>query len=178
MMEQRPKRTEAADVPRVEYLLGLLKHLSQQDASPALRDRLEVLSSTRLGNGSELRKPLAKARSGLLLWLRPALVFALLVAIGIVAVLVTRGRQPERLGAGIESPVAPLRSHSAAVPDPLPAAQSPIARVPQARHSMSKLAQNTNARRMIVAFRIPIARLIRERMQPFECRCLKPSLYC
>ena len=34
MVEQRPTRTETADAPRMEYLLGALRSLSQQDPPP------------------------------------------------------------------------------------------------------------------------------------------------
>jgi hypothetical protein len=150
MVEQRSKRTEHAGVPRVEYLLGVLRGLSQQDPPPALRGRLERLSAKRLTGGAEFAKRIPRAQWAHLSWLRPVLVVALLVAIGIAAMFVARVRQPGRLRAGIESRVAPLGSHSAAVLAPLPAAPSRDARLPERRHSLPKLAQNTIVRRMIV----------------------------
>jgi len=38
MVEQRSTRTEATDASRMEYLLGALRSLSQQDPPPALRE--------------------------------------------------------------------------------------------------------------------------------------------
>ena len=46
-MEQQSKRTASAGASRVDNLLGLLSVLSQDDPPPALRGRLELLSSRR-----------------------------------------------------------------------------------------------------------------------------------
>ncbi len=57
MVEQRSTSTETADAPRMEYLLGVLRSLSQQDPPPALRDRLRLLSYQRLGGGVAAGQP-------------------------------------------------------------------------------------------------------------------------
>jgi len=150
-VEQRSKRAETADAPRVEYLLGVLRDLSQQDPSPALRDRLELLSAKQLkGGGADFGKPIRGAQSGLLSWLRPAFVVALLMAIGIVAAFVAHVRRPERLQAGMESRVAPPHAAFSTGSRALPVAPSPEARLPEIRHSLPKLARNTTARQMVV----------------------------
>ena len=154
MVEQRPTRTETADAPRMEYLLGLLRSLSQQDPPAALRDRLELLSYQRLRGGVEPGRRLDSPQAGLRSWLRPAFAVALLIVIGSLAVLVVHVRQPGRLRAGIESRVAPPKESfdpGTSAPSAVPGAEvmSPN-KSPKRTHSLPRLAQNTTARRMVV----------------------------
>jgi hypothetical protein len=150
MVKQRPTRTETADAPRLEYLLGVLRSLSQQDPPPALRDRLERLSYQRLRGGVEPGRRLDSPQAGLRSWLRPAFAIALLIVIGSLAVLVVYVRQPGRLRAGIASRVAPPKESFA--PGTSTSSAVPVAEVksPKRSHSLAKLAQNTTARRMVV----------------------------
>lgn len=149
-MEQQAKLTETADAPRVEYLLGVLRSLPPQEPPPALRDRLQLLSIERLRSGAELGRRSGTPQPGLQSWLRPALAFALLLAIGSAAVLVVYLRQSERLRVGIESRVTPpkqaLNSDTAALASVLAADVRP----PKITHSLPRLAQNTPARQMVV----------------------------
>ena len=107
MVEQRSTSTETTDALRMEYLLGVLRNLSQQDPSPGLRDRLRLLSYQRLRGGVEPVRRLGSPRAGLQSWLRPALVVALLIFIGSLAVVVVNIHRSERLRAGIDLRVAP-----------------------------------------------------------------------
>lgn len=151
MLEQRSERTKTADASHVEYLLGVLSAVSQHDPPPAIRERLELLSSNRLRARGVSAKQLRRARSGLLPWIRPAFVVALLILIGIAAAFIAHVRQPEHLRAGIESrfiPSEPPFNNGSAV---LPASPSLEAKLPKPRHSLlPKFAQSTNSRRMIV----------------------------
>jgi hypothetical protein len=151
MLQPRPKPT--ADAPRVEYLLGVLRSLSQQGPPPALRDRLELLAFERLRGGAELGRRLRSPQEGLRSWLRPAFVVALLAAIGTVAAVVAYVHQSESLRAGIElriaqPGVAQLRETlSGGTLSAVPAA---VIKPPKFRHGLPRLAQNTTARRMVV----------------------------
>jgi hypothetical protein len=150
MVEQRPTRTETAGAPRMEYLLGALRSLSQQDPPPALRDRLRLLSYQRLRGGVEPGLRLGSPRAGLRPWLRPALVAALLLVIGSLAALVVHIHRSERLRAGIE-----LRVASPRVPSTIGTAarsEVPAEEVKPLRssHSLPRSAPNTTARRMVV----------------------------
>ena len=82
-MEQRSKFTEPGDASRVDYLLGLLRGLAHHDPSPALRERLEYLSSQRL-KGRRSGSSLGGERSRPQAWLRPAFAALLLIAIGML----------------------------------------------------------------------------------------------
>lgn len=93
MSEQQSKRTETEDVSRVDHLLGLLGDLSQRAPSPALRNRLAVLASQRLNVNSEYAAPSKKRKP--LVWLRPALAAAVVVAIGLATVLTIHFRERE-----------------------------------------------------------------------------------
>jgi hypothetical protein len=93
MSEQQSKRTETEDVSRVDHLLGLLGDLSQRAPTPALRNRLAVLAYQRLNENSEYAIP-SKERT-LLVWLRPALAAAAVVAIGLATVLTIHFRERE-----------------------------------------------------------------------------------
>lgn len=149
MAEQRLDRAETAEAPRVEYLLGVLRGMPPEDPSPALRDRLELLSTKQLRGGAKSGKQLGRARSGVLLWLRPAFV-VLLVAIGIGAAFVVHVRRTERLRARMQPRVAPPNAAFSTGSRALPAAPSPEARLPETRHSLPKVAQNVTARQMVV----------------------------
>src|ERR1700722_432046 len=150
MMEQRSTSTETADTPRMEYLPGVLRSLSQQDPPPALRDRLRLLSYQRLRSGVELVQPPGSPRAGLRSWLRPALAVTLLILIGSLAVVVVNIHRSERLRAGIDLRVAPPKQSSSIGT----VAQSVVRREeikPQrTTHSLPRLAPNTTARRMVV----------------------------
>ena len=85
MVEQRSTNTETADASRMEYLLGALRSLSQQDPPPALREHLGFSHTSDWADWCGDRW---QPRAGLRSWLRPALVVALLPVIGFLAVLV------------------------------------------------------------------------------------------
>ena len=148
MLEQRPK--PIADAPRVEYLLGVLKSLSQPGPAPALRDRLELLAFERLRGGAKLGP---RARSPFLARLRPAFAAALLIVIATVAALVAYVHRSESLRAGIEPPVAQpgvgktKETFSSGALSAVPAAAVKPAKV---RHTLPRLAENTAAQRMVV----------------------------
>lgn len=151
MVQQRSDRTKTADSSRVEYLLEVLSGLSQHDPPPVLRERLVLLSSKRLRDGVESAKLLCRPRSGLLPWLRPAFVVALLIVIGIATAFVAHVRRPERLRAEIESRVVPSEPPFSSGSRALPVSPSLEAKSAKPRHSLlPKLAQSTNSRRMIV----------------------------
>jgi hypothetical protein len=166
MLQQRPKPT--ADAPRVEYLLGVLRGLSQQGPPPALRHRLELVAFERLRGGSKLGRRALSPQDGLRSWLRPAFVVALLVAIGTVAALVAYVHQSESLRAGIELRVAQPGVTQPGVTQPgvtqpgvaqpketfgggtLAAVPAAVIKPPKIHHGSPRLAQNTTARRMVV----------------------------
>ncbi len=144
MLEQRPKPT--ADAPRVEYLLGVLRSLSQQGPPAALRDRLELLAFERLRGG-------AKLGPGLRSRFRPAFAAVLLIVIGTFAALVAYVHRPEFSRAAIEPLVVqpgvaqPEETFSSGALSAVPAAAAKPAKI---RHASSRLAENTPARRMVV----------------------------
>jgi hypothetical protein len=147
IVEQRPKGTET---PRVEYLLGVLRSLSPQDPPPALRDRLQLLSIERLRGRAELGRRFGRPQPGFQSWFRPALAFALLIAIGSAAVLVAYLRQSEPLRVGIESRVTPPKQSFNTDTGALAAVPAAEVKPPKMTHSSPRLAQNTPARRMVV----------------------------
>jgi hypothetical protein len=149
-MEERSKCTEPSDASRVDYLLGQLRGLAHHDPSPALRERLEYLSSQRLKKGGKFGKSPGRGRSRLQPWLRPGFAALLLMVIGMAVAFVTQVRQPERLRARVESPiVSPKVSSTNEIGAPS-AAPSPEAELPITRHPLHSRAQNTPSRRMIV----------------------------
>jgi hypothetical protein len=149
-VEQRGKRTETVDAPRVEYLLGVLRSLPPQDPPPALRNRLQLLSIERLRGGAELGRRFGSPQPGLQSWFKPALAFALLLAIGSAAVLVVYLRQSEPLRAGIESRVTPPKPALNTDTGALAAVPAAEVKPPKMTHSLPRLAQNIPARRMVV----------------------------
>ncbi len=133
-MEQRSKHTASADASRVDYLLGVLSTLSQDDPPPALRARLDLLSSTRLSNGP------------LLLRLKPTYALALLAAILFTAVFTARLRRPSPLQTKIESRVAaPAALFDRTLSSP-PAAPSPITHHPLRKWTRYDTAQTMTVR--------------------------------
>jgi hypothetical protein len=150
MVEQRPTRTETAEAPRMEYLLGALRSLSQQDPPPALRDRLRLLSYQRLRSGVEPGRRLGSPRAGLRPWLRLAFAASLLIVIGSLAVLVVNIHRPERLRAGIALRVAPPKQPSSIGTAALSAIPAKAVKPLRTSHSLPTFAQNTTARRMVV----------------------------
>jgi len=146
MVEQRSTRTETTDASRMEYLLGALTGLSQQDPPPALRERLRLLSYQRLRAGV---KP--GARADFRSWLRPAFVVALLAVIGFIAVRVAHLYRSEPLRAGIELRVAPPTEPSSIGSAAVPVVRGVEVKSTRPRHSLPSLAQNTIARRMVVS---------------------------
>jgi len=150
MVEHRPTRTETADAPRMEYLLGALSSLSQQDPPLALRDRLSLLSYQRLSGGVEPGRRLGSPRAGLRPWLRPALVAVLLVVIGFLAVRVAHLYRSERLRAGIELRVAPPKEPPSIGTAARPAVAAEEVKPLRTSHSLPRLAPNATARRMVV----------------------------
>src|SRR5258708_1362622 len=148
MVEKQPTRIETSDAPRMEYLLGALRGLSQQDPPPALRYRLKLLLYQRLRGGVEPGRRLGSPRAGLRSWLMPAFAAALLIVIGSLAVLVVHIRRSQRLQAGIELRLAPPEESSSIGT----AARSafPVEEIKSLRtmHASPRVAQNTTARRM------------------------------
>ncbi|HEY4047440.1 MAG TPA: hypothetical protein VGM27_11295 [Acidobacteriaceae bacterium] len=149
-MEQRSKHTETTDASRVEHLLGLLRGLPQHDPSPALRERLELLSSKRFKAGAESRDLLGKIRLGLSLFLKPVTIVALVLAIGIVAAFIIHVHRPEPLHAGIRPPVAPSTASPGIGIRTQQAAPSTEASLPRPRRLPHRLEPSTVAQRMIV----------------------------
>ena len=145
MVEQRSTSTETTDGSRMEYLLGALRSLSQQDPPPALRERLRLLSYQRLRTGVE-----PAARAGLRSWLRPALVAALLTVIGFLAVRVARLYRSEPLRAGIELRVAPPKEPSSTGGAAVPVVRGVDVQSARPRHALPSPPQNTIAQRMVV----------------------------
>jgi hypothetical protein len=150
MVEQRSTSTENADAPRMEYLLGVLRSLSQQDPPPALRDRLRLLSYQRFQGGVDPVPRLGSPRTGFRSWLRPALVVALLIVIGCLAVVVVNIHRSERLRAGIELRVDPPKQSSSIGTAGLSAARPEEVKPRRTTHSLPRLAPNTTARRMVL----------------------------
>jgi hypothetical protein len=129
-VEQRSRQPASGDAPRVDYLLGVLSRLPQDDPPPALRARLELLSSRRLRNG-----PLP-------LRLKPIFAIALLAAIGITAVLTALFHRPARLQTKIESrPPGVLFDRAL---DALP----PKFKLPATRHPLPKSRRYITSQRM------------------------------
>jgi hypothetical protein len=151
MMEQQTKRPETVDVSRVDDLLGALKDLPPRDPSPALRERLELVSSARLKNGPAPGRQRGGVHLSLFPRIRPAIAVALLVVIiGLVALFLAHLSKPEPLRAGTQPSVA---SSIASVNGGIriqPAARSPEARLPKTRHSPAKFEPSTVAQSMIV----------------------------
>jgi hypothetical protein len=149
-VEHRPTRTETADAPRMEYLLGALRSLSQQNPPPALRDRLRLLSHQQLRAGVEPGRRLAIPRAIRRPWLRLAFVAALLIVIGSLAVLVVNIHRSERLRARIELEVAPPKELSSVGTAALSAGPAEEVRPLRMSHSLPRLAPNPTVRRMVV----------------------------
>jgi hypothetical protein len=88
MSEQRSKQTENEDVSRVDHLFGLLRDVSRRDPSPALRERLVILTSQRLreerGNAERIRTTGRKR----LVWFTPVIAASLVVAAGLATLAV------------------------------------------------------------------------------------------
>jgi hypothetical protein len=134
----------------MEYLLGVLRSLSQQGPPPALRDRLERLSFEQLRGGAKLGP---RRRSPFRSRLGPAFAAALLIVIGTVAALVAYVHRSESLRAGIAPLVAqpgvskPEEPFSSGALSAVPAT---AVKPPKIRHELPRLAENTTARRMVV----------------------------
>jgi hypothetical protein len=144
MVEQRSTNTETG-APRMEYLLGALRNLSQEDPPPALRERLRLLAYQRLRAGVE-----PGARSDFRSRLIPAFVVALLIVLGSVAVLVLHDHRPEPSQARMDLRVAPPREPSSIVTAAVPALPRAEVKPLKTSHSSPRLAQNAGSRRMIV----------------------------
>jgi hypothetical protein len=124
MSEQRWKQTENEDVSRVDHLLGLLRDVSRRDPSPALRERLVVLTSQRSkeerGNAERLRTTRRKR----LVWFTPVFAGSLVVAAGLTTLAVHLRRhgpaQTDKI-AGVGHPPGPpdRRAPVGAVAQPL-----------------------------------------------------------
>lgn len=132
MSEQQSKRMEAEDVSRADDLLGLLGDLSQQDPSPALRERLAALAASRLGeNPGNAERPETQGRRKTA-WLRPVFAAALLVVVGLTTVFVIhfRRQEPPQTGrvANVNRPtvLSESRSPAALTPRHLVAKQTTI----------------------------------------------------
>jgi len=146
MSVQQLRRTGTEDVSRVDHLLGLLGELSQRAPSPALRSRLVVLASQRLNENSKYALP-SKARK-LLVWLRPALAAAVVVAIGFVTVLTIHFRErelvPTEKTAKVTRPATSPENSLHATPTSHPL----ISKKPKFYHSQSALVESATSRQM------------------------------
>jgi hypothetical protein len=136
-MEQRAKQTRKAAASPVDNLLRVLSMLSQEDPPPALRGRLELLSSRLLRN------------DGVMLRLKPVFAVALLIAIAMTAVLVAHLRRPAPLQTKIESRVAPPAPIDRELRAP-PADPPPEATLPATRHPLRTLTRYNTSQRMTV----------------------------
>ncbi len=145
MVEQRSTSTETTDASRMEYLLGALRNLSQQDPPPALREHLRLLSHQQLRMSVE-----PEARAGFRSWLRPAFIVALLAVFGFLAVLVAYDYRSEPLRAGMELHVAPPKEPSSIASATVPVVRGVDAKSTRPRRSLPSLPQNTIAQQMVV----------------------------
>jgi hypothetical protein len=136
-MEQRAKQTGKAAASQVDNLLRVLSVLSQEDPPPALRGRLELLSSRLLRN------------DGVMLRLKPVFAVALLIAIAMTAVLVAHLRRPAPLQTKIESRVAPPAPIDRELRAP-PADPPPEATLRATRHPLRTLTRYNTSQRMTV----------------------------
>ena len=115
MSEQRSKRMETEDASRADYLLGLLRDVSQRDPSPALRDRLAAVASQRLDqNHGRSTQLLATRQKAVQVWLKPAFAAFLLVVAGLATVFVVHSRRHEQ---GLSHSTVTV-THSAASAEP------------------------------------------------------------
>jgi hypothetical protein len=144
MVEQRSTSTETG-ASRLEYLLGALRSLSQEDPPPALRERLRLLSYQRLRAGVE-----PGARAGFPSWLTPAFVVALLIILGSLAVLVLHVQRSAPSRAGMELRVAPPGKPSSIATPAVSAVPAEELKPLKTSHSSPRSAQNAGARRMVV----------------------------
>lgn len=148
MSEQRLKRTETEDTSRVDNLLGLLGHLSQRDPTPHLREQLGTLAARRLGENSANAPRPDRMRPRMLVWLKPALAAAFLVAIGLVTALVAHFRPHEPAPGGRTAKVSPLavspenKTHATVVPG------LSIAKPPKTHRAQSTLPEPAGTRRI------------------------------
>jgi hypothetical protein len=148
MVEPHSKRTEHGDVSRVEYLLGVLSGLAQNDPAPAIRERLELLARRRLRVRVGPGKPLDR-HSGFLRWLWPAFAAALLIILGTTATFVGGLRRSEHLRTEIQTQVAPSKMPFTHGSLAQPAAQPPKTQLRQTGRPLPHLAQSST-RRMIL----------------------------
>jgi hypothetical protein len=144
MVEQRSTSTETTGASRLEYLLGALRSLSQEDPPPALRERLRLLSYQRLRAGVE-----PGARAGFRSRLTPAFV-ALLIVVGSLAVLVPHVHRSESSRAGMERRVAPPGGTSSLATAPVSALPAEELKPRKTNHSLPRLPQSAGAQRMVV----------------------------
>ena len=144
-MEQRSTSTETTGAPRLEYLLGALRNLSQEDPPPALRERLRLLSYQRLRAGVE-----PGARAGFRARLTPAFVIALLIILGSLAALVLHVHRSAPSRAGMELRVASPREPSSIATAAVSAVPAEELKPLKTSHSSPRSAQNAGARRMVV----------------------------
>ena len=88
LLERQSKRTETEDVPRVDYLLSLVRGIARQDASPAIRERLAVLATRRLHTHSGFAAPVHGDGLKPRVWFKPALAALALAVAGLTTALV------------------------------------------------------------------------------------------
>ena len=148
MSEQRSKRTETDNASRIDYLLGLLRDVSQRDPSSALRERLVALASQRLKeNPDNAKRPRANGRRRLAS-LTPVFAAALLVVAGFAMAFVVHSRQhgPPQID------TATRTTHPAVSPDRkalvAPVAQQLLCKHLNVHRQRSALAQQTSTRKM------------------------------
>jgi len=144
MREQRSKRAETEDGTHVNFLLSLLGDFSKRDPSPALRERLAVLASERLG-----RNP-RNVGCRLQGWLKPAIASACLIAAGLVAGLAVHflERKPAQNG-GTGTASSPVVS-SEIKANSLSAVQPSDSKPRNVHHSRPEHIEPTSPRQMTV----------------------------
>lgn len=148
MLEPQSKRTEVEDVPRVEYLLSLLRGTAQRDPSPAIRERLAALAAHRLHADSGPAAPSRDSGRKALVWLKPALAAMVLATAGLTTVLVLHFRQHKP----VETHGTAQVNHPALSPgDKAKIASTTQVSVPDQSHvhpSRHRLAEPSGKRRM------------------------------
>jgi hypothetical protein len=152
MLEPRAKQTETEDASRTDYLLGLLRDVSQRDPSPALRGRLAALASQRL-----LQTPIrlsAKRQKVAQVWFKPALAAALLVVAGLATVFVFHSRRHEAAQTARASTISPHSGLPEKKTVVTPVIQPSSVKPPKVRRALQAIARPA-PRQQQLAMRLP-----------------------
>jgi hypothetical protein len=148
MSGQQSRRKDIEPVGSVEHLLGLLGKLTRRDPSPALRERLGVLASQRLREGSEYATQVTGKGRKRPVWLKPAFAAFFLAATGLAGVLVVHFRTLEPLPAAkaakdIPHTISPENKPNVAPAPPIVARQSEVHRRQPARAQVASKGRMT-----------------------------------